>query len=80
MFATASKADAGEPIGPAGLRAIREAVGIDLPIVGIGGITLANAPEIMSAGADGVAVISAISRAESPREAAASLERIVSAV
>ncbi|RNB74078.1 thiamine phosphate synthase [Brevibacillus panacihumi] len=80
MFATASKADAGEPIGPSGLRAIREAVGIDLPIVGIGGITLANAPEIMSAGADGVAVISAISRAESPREAAASLERIVSAV
>lgn len=80
MFATTSKADAGEPIGPAGLREIREAVGKDLPIVGIGGITLANAPEIMSAGADGVAIISAISRAASPREAAASLVRIVTAV
>lgn len=80
MFATTSKADAGEPIGPAGLREIREAVGKDLPIVGIGGITLANAGEIMSAGADGVAIISAISRAASPREAAGSLVRIVTAV
>ncbi|MFX7800684.1 thiamine phosphate synthase, partial [Acinetobacter baumannii] len=59
MFATSSKADAGEPIGPEGLRAIREAVGSDLPIVGIGGITLENAEQVLRAGADGVAVISA---------------------
>lgn len=77
MYATSSKADAGEPIGPEGLRQIRQAVGPQLPIVGIGGITLENASQVIQAGADGVAVISAISRAESPSEAARSLERIV---
>lgn len=80
MYATSSKADAGEPIGPAGLKAIREAVGSELPIVGIGGITLENAAEVIRAGADGVAVISAISRAESPREAAIALQGIVRSV
>lgn len=76
MYATASKPDAGEPIGPAGLRAIREAVGSGLPIVGIGGITLDNARDVLAAGADGVAVISAITRAPSPAEAARELKRI----
>lgn len=77
MFATRSKADAGEPIGPVGLEEIRQAVGNDLPIVGIGGITLENASEVLAAGADGVAIISAISHAESPEEAAQALQRIV---
>ena len=80
MFATSSKADAGEPIGPKGLRAIREAVGSDLPIVGIGGITLQNAEQVINAGADGVAVISAISRADSPRKAAQDLLQIVRSI
>ena len=80
MFATSSKADAGEPIGPAGLREIREAVGAELPIVGIGGITLENAKQVCQAGADGVAVISAISRAESPKQAAEDLLRIVRSI
>jgi thiamine-phosphate pyrophosphorylase len=70
MFATSSKADAGEPIGPQGLQEIRHAVGPRFPIVGIGGITLKNFSEVISAGADGVAVISAITRAESPGTAA----------
>lgn len=77
MYATRSKADAGEPIGAAGLRAIRKAVGEELPIVGIGGITLENAAEVIAAGADGVAIISAISAAESPEKAAEALQRIV---
>lgn len=77
MYATASKADAGEPIGPQGLAQIRQAVGEDMPIVGIGGIGAENASAVREAGADGVAVISAISRAESPREAAAALIRAV---
>ncbi|RNB53686.1 thiamine phosphate synthase [Brevibacillus gelatini] len=80
MFATSSKADAGEPIGSKGLRAIREAVGRDLPIVGIGGITLQNAEQVINAGADGVAVISAISRADSPRKAAQDLLQIVRSI
>ncbi|MEJ8548605.1 thiamine phosphate synthase [Brevibacillus borstelensis] len=77
MYATASKADAGEPIGPSGLRQIREAAGESLPIVGIGGITLENADAVLTAGADGVAVISAISKAYSPERAARDLNEIV---
>jgi thiamine-phosphate pyrophosphorylase len=77
MYATASKADAGEPIGPKGLAEIRRAVGEQLPIVGIGGIQAENALPVLQAGADGVAVISAISRAESPRKAAAALMEAV---
>ncbi|MED1949383.1 thiamine phosphate synthase [Brevibacillus centrosporus] len=80
MYATSSKADAGEPIGPEGLRLIREAVGRELPIVGIGGITLQNAAEVIRAGADGVAVISAITRADSPSDAARALQGIVRSV
>ncbi|MED1791660.1 thiamine phosphate synthase [Brevibacillus nitrificans] len=80
MYATSSKADAGEPIGPEGLRVIREAVGSELPIVGIGGITLQNAAEVIRAGADGVAVISAITRADSPSDAARALQGIVRSV
>jgi thiamine-phosphate pyrophosphorylase len=80
MYATLSKPDAGEPIGPAGLAAIRAAVGPELPIVGIGGIQLSNAAPVLEAGADGVAVISAISRASSPRAAAAELGRLVADV
>ncbi|MGG0938291.1 thiamine phosphate synthase [Brevibacillus centrosporus] len=80
MYATSSKADAGEPIGPEGLRVIREAVGRELPIVGIGGITLQNAAEVIRAGADGVAVISAITRADSPSDAARALQGIVRSV
>lgn len=80
MFATSSKADAGEPIGPAAITTIRKAVGHELPIVGIGGITRENAVLVMQAGADGVAVISAISRAESPKDAAESLQQIVRSV
>ncbi|WP_421617732.1 thiamine phosphate synthase [Brevibacillus sp. TJ4] len=80
MFATSSKADAGEPIGPDGLRLIREAVGAEMPIVGIGGITRANAEQVIRAGADGIAVISAITRADSAKESASALLQMVRSV
>ncbi|MED5046878.1 thiamine phosphate synthase [Bacillus siamensis] len=44
--------------------------GITIPIVGIGGITAANAAPVIKAGADGVSMISAISQADDPKEAA----------
>ena len=50
------------------LRQIRQAV--TLPLVAIGGINKDNAGEVMAAGADSVAVISAILNAKSPEEAA----------
>ncbi|HSL39708.1 MAG TPA: thiamine phosphate synthase, partial [Desulforhopalus sp.] len=73
VFATATKKDAAAPLGLAGVRQIRAAVG--LPLVGIGGINHHNAAEVMAAGADGVAVVSAIVAAPCPRSAAATLKR-----
>lgn len=67
MFATTTKPDAGVPVGPERLRAIKQVVSI--PVYGIGGITSQNAPLVMQAGADGVCVISAIIGAPDPTEA-----------
>ena len=55
VFATASKANA-EPV--VGLELVRRARAMtELPIVAIGGISLANARSVVEAGADSVAVI-----------------------
>ncbi len=61
IYETTTK-DAGEPKGPDGLRLVREKVRI--PIVAIGGITAGNTREVITAGADAVAVISAVSGAD----------------
>jgi thiamine-phosphate diphosphorylase len=61
MYVTGTKHDAGEPIGPEGIRAAVRAV--DLPVVAIGGITLERLPEVRATGAAMAAVITAISRA-----------------
>ncbi len=58
VFATGTKEDAGPPAGLERIRQIRAAV--KLPLVAIGGITLANAPEVIKAGADSVCAISAV--------------------
>jgi thiamine-phosphate pyrophosphorylase len=58
IFSTITKADAGAPTGVALLAEIRRRVSI--PLVAIGGITLGNAPEVISAGADAVCAISAV--------------------
>jgi len=67
IFATPSKEDAAEPMGPAGLAEIRKQVRI--PIVAIGGITEENAGEVIAAGADGIAVISAVAGASDMKKA-----------
>ena len=61
IYPTPSK-EAVEVIGMERLRQIRQA--ITLPLVAIGGITKNNAAEVVAAGADSVAVISAILQAE----------------
>jgi len=68
MFATATKPDAGTPVGPERLRQIKQRVNI--PVFGIGGITLENAEQVLQAGADGICVISAVLGAPDPTEAA----------
>jgi len=57
-FATGSKGDAGPGHGLAMLAAIRSAVA--LPLIAIGGITAENVADVITAGADGIAVISAV--------------------
>ena len=68
VFATASKPDAGEAIGAAGLA--RLAALVTAPAVAIGGITAERVPEVLAAGAAGVAVISALFGAPDPETAA----------
>jgi thiamine-phosphate pyrophosphorylase len=58
IFSTATKADAGAATGVALLAEIRRQV--SLPLVAIGGITLANAPAVIEAGADAVCAINAV--------------------
>jgi len=66
VYETATKADAGSAIGPDGLWSLKAGMSHDLPIVGIGGITADNAAACIAAGADGVAVVSAIAGAPDP--------------
>lgn len=77
VFATGTKADAGAPVGPGRIAAIRRSV--PLPIVGIGGITAANAAEVIRAGAVGVAVITAVTMADDMVEATRRLREQVDA-
>lgn len=73
VFATPTKTDTAAPLGLDGLRAIRRAV--HLPLVAIGGIHSSNAAEVLRAGADGLAVVSAIVSAPCPQTAAAVLRQ-----
>jgi len=59
IFATTTKSDTAPVLGLEGLRAVRQAIG-DFPLVAIGGITTANARSVIEAGADSVALISAL--------------------
>jgi thiamine-phosphate pyrophosphorylase len=82
VFATSSKDNPDPPIGAAGLARIagvfrRRAP--DFPLCGIAGIDASNAAETIAAGADGVAVISALLLAPDPQAAARTLRATVDA-
>jgi thiamine-phosphate pyrophosphorylase len=66
MFATTTKPDF-QLVGPELIRKLR--ADIRVPLVGIGGITHGNVAEVIRAGADGVAVISAVCGAPDPAAA-----------
>lgn len=76
LYASVSKADAGPALEAAGFAALRRQLSA-LPAVAIGGIGSDNAGAAIVAGADGVAVVSAICRAEDPEAAARSLKQAV---
>ncbi len=82
VYATTSKDNPNAPIGVAGLAAIVKAFRArkrDLPICGIAGIDATNARDVIAAGADGIAVISALSMQADPESAARELRDIVDA-
>jgi len=63
---------------PWGLEGLRKAVKASrIPLVGIAGINESNACDVVSSGVEGVAVVSAICSASSPRQAAADLLSLV---
>jgi thiamine-phosphate pyrophosphorylase len=72
-YATSTKETPLAVLGPEGLALIKRAT--VLPVVAIGGISAANAAEMARAGANGVAVVSAILGAPDARRAAADLLR-----
>jgi thiamine-phosphate pyrophosphorylase len=87
VYVTLSKEQKNPPIGPAGLGRIIAVLhsrageqNKDLPICGIAGIDESNAAEVIAAGADGVAVISALSLAPDPAAAARALRQVVDAM
>ncbi len=71
VFATTTKSGLPDPLGPEGLRAA--ARGTTLPVVAIGGVTAEVVPELLTAGAHGVAVVGAVSGAADPQAATARL-------
>jgi len=74
VFGTPTKPEAADTLGLEGLRRLRA---VRLPLVAIGGIKSDNATEVVAAGADGVAVVSAIMAAEDVPAACRALARAV---
>ncbi|GEN27851.1 thiamine-phosphate synthase [Halovibrio variabilis] len=68
VFATVSKQDHAQPIGFDGLASLAKAC--PLPCVAIGGLKAEHAARVKAAGADGIAVISAICGQPDPYQAA----------
>lgn len=60
VFGTRTKANPDPVVGLAGVAGVRAALPARLPLVAIGGITRENAPAVLAAGADSVAVVSAL--------------------
>lgn len=75
IFSTATKTDTAQPFG---LEGAREAMALSKhPAVGIGGMNHRTAKAVMECGVDGIAVVSDIVSAESPRESSRTLLEIV---
>lgn len=76
IYSTTTKEDAKSPQGTIVIKEVRKK-GIEIPIVGIGGITAENALPVMESGGNGISVISAISRANDPAESARELKEAI---
>jgi thiamine-phosphate pyrophosphorylase len=75
VYQTNSKGDAGVAIGPDGIAVVRRLT--NLPLVAIGGLSADNLAPVIAAGADGLAVISAVIAQPDIAEAARSIKDAV---
>jgi thiamine-phosphate pyrophosphorylase len=76
VFPTGTKENLEAVVGLRMIGEVKSAVG-ETPLIAIGGINAANAGEVIRAGADGVAVASAVISADDPGSAARELKEIV---
>ena len=76
-FATTTKTGLPAALGPAGVHAVARST--RLPVIAIGGVTGDHVPELVRAGAHGVAVVSAVSGAADPQAATTRLLRSLQA-
>ena len=74
-YRTVTKPGLPAPLGPEVIGAVASAVHV--PVIAIGGITAQHVPELVAAGAHGVAVVTAISDAADPIEATRTLLRLL---
>ena len=77
-YATQSKDGLPSPLGPEGVGWVAGEVSV--PVIAIAGITVERVPEVLAAGAWGVAVIGAVARAADPVGATRELVDVVSGV
>lgn len=63
-FATTTKAGLPTPLGPAGVAAVARMVNV--PVVAVGGVTAERVPQLLAAGARGIAVVAAVAHAADP--------------
>jgi thiamine-phosphate pyrophosphorylase len=75
VFLTPTKIDTKGHWGLEGLRRIRTAT--RLPLVAIGGLNASNTADVIRAGADSIAVVSAICAADDPYQAARELSTLI---
>lgn len=75
VFSTATKTDTASPFGLEGLKAVVKAS--TLPVVAIGGMNRKTVADVRRCGADGIAVVSAIVSAESPKKASKELLNLI---
>lgn len=78
LFSTPSKMAYGAPVGVKSIRGVKDEVLI--PIYGIGGVNSGNMLQVVSAGADGIAMISAIFGAADIRKTAAEYVKALTAI
>jgi len=75
VYATSTKTGLPDPMGPGGVEAIARVVSI--PVIAIAGVTAGHVPELLDAGAWGVAVVGAVYGAADPAGAVAELLEVL---